>query len=221
MTEAEIAGRVHDALAELQERYAALGGWRSEYLGYLDRAEGYGYVGPLGWSEHDYQFQFANHLEPRFQSPTGLPMVHVEMPMRHGTRSDLPETPPGTRERRTEIDIVITDPALPSDPVEATELFRTRPHLAFVEVKWFHKGTTGWTKGNWKRKVKEGVQPDLDRLAEHKAKGRCVYAGMLLVDDTSAYYGRYDELDWHGGSVDRLVLRPGSLTGSEQPLNAG
>jgi hypothetical protein len=208
MTEAEIKALVRDALAELQALYSRIGGWRADYLGYLDQVDGFGYVGPLGWSEHDYQFLFANLLTARFQSETGLPMVHVEMPMRHGTRSDLPPTPAGAKEKRGVIDIVVTDPLLPTDPIEATEAFRSIKHLAFIEVKWFHKGSLGWLKGNWKRKVVEGVQPDLDRLSEHKKMGRCTYAGMLLIDDTAAYHSRYDELNWHEGAVDRLALLP-------------
>jgi hypothetical protein len=53
----------------------------------------------------------------------------------------------------------------------------------------------------------EGVQPDLDRLDEHLAAGRCLVAGMLLVDDTEAYLDRYDELHWPPGVVRLAVDR--------------
>lgn len=74
-------------------------------------------------------------------------------------------------------------------------------------MKWFHKGSQRWVNQNWRKKVKEGVQPDLDSLARHQAAGRCQVAAMLLVDDTGAYIDRYDELSWPD-QVLRLAVDP-------------
>jgi hypothetical protein len=146
--------------------------------------------------------------------------VHIGLPLRVGTRADLEKDKNGKWPAQQHIDIVVTDPnAIPAgDESSATELgeaFRSQRHLAFIEVKWFHKGSKRWEKHNWKAKVKEGVQPDLDRLEQHLAKGRCLVAAMLPVDDTGVYLDRYDELGWPA-DVLRLSVRPAQYDG-ERP----
>jgi hypothetical protein len=133
--------------------------------------------------------------------------VHIGLPIRVGTRDDLEKDESGKSPAQQHIDIVVTDPnAIPvgdeASPTELGHAFRSQQHLAFIEVKWFHKGSRHWEKHNWKAKVVAGVQPDLDRLEQHLAKGRCFVAAMLLVDDTGVYLDRYDELRW-----PREVLR--------------
>jgi hypothetical protein len=206
MDEKEITARLFAAYERLQFHYTKGGGWRDRYRGYPDAEDGFGYVGPLAWSEADYQFLYATELAREFQSLPSLPMVHLELPIRIGTRADLPADAAGKPPRVTHVDIVVTDPEqIPYDAVEATEAFRTQRHHAFIEVKWFHKGSPRWLEFNWQRKVVGGVQPDLHRLADHKATGRCQVAAMLLIDDTGAYRDRYDELDWPD-SVLRLSV---------------
>jgi hypothetical protein len=221
MEEHEVRERVQAAFHCLQSEYVKFGGWQPRYGGYLDEDDAAfpGYVGPFAWSEADIQHRFANDLSEQFRSleTSGRPAVHIGLPIRVGTRDDLEKDESGKLPAQQHIDIVVTDPnGVPDgDDVAPTELgraFRSQQHLAFIEVKWFHKGSKHWEKHNWKAKVVAGVQPDLDRLEQHLAKGRCLVAAMLLVDDTGAYLDRYDELAWPADvlrlSVDRRTALP-------------
>jgi hypothetical protein len=205
MEKRDVRDRVQAAFNGLQADYARLGGWQARHGGYLDEGDAAfpGYVGPFAWSEADIQHRFANHLSEQFRSleTSGHPAVHIGLPIRVGTRDDLEKDEGGKWPAQQHIDLVVTDPQAIGDGDDANPralggAFRSQQHLAFIEVKWFHKGSTHWEKHNWKAKVVEGVQPDLDRLEHHLAVGRCLLAAMLLVDDTGAYLDRYDELRW-------------------------
>jgi hypothetical protein len=218
----EVRARLEAALGKLREEHTEYGGWRPEYGGYLDTNDASfpGYVGPLAWSEVDIQHRFANLLHEQFRDieSEGHTAIHLGLPIRVGTRSDLDPVPAGKRAPLQHIDIVVTDPReLPDRRSSSAQgighAFRALQHLAFIEVKWFHKGSEHWNAHNWKAKVKDGVQPDIDRLAEHRSKGRCLVAAMLLVDDTHAYIDRYRELNWPP-DVLRLALDPRTPTAS-------
>ncbi len=110
------------------------------------------------------------------------------------------------------IDIVVTEPrhlrGVPADQPSGIG------HASAGSSTWRSsrssgstKGSTRWTRHNWKAKVIKGVEPDVDRLAEHVARGRCLVGAMLLVDDTGAYFERYGELKWPE-TVIRLALEP-------------
>jgi hypothetical protein len=190
----EVRAGIAHAFDAFHVEWVKNGGYR--YPGYLDEAE-QSWVGPWAWSEADLQHRFANELDRQFASLSRArdePHVHLEMPVRIGTRSDLVEGEP-----RQAVDIVLTDPGqIPRDDAElASRIFRSMTHLAFVEVKWFHKGSPRWLEKNWHDKVVAGAQPDINRLAEHVRAKRCHVAAMLLVDDTQHYTGRIkEELDW-------------------------
>ena len=223
----EAQARVERAFRRLQFEHAKIGGWRERYGGYLDEDDAAfpGYVGPFAWSEADLQHRFANHLSDAFYDldSFGRTAVHIGLPIRVGTRADLDKTEEGEWPPQQHIDIVVNDPdAIPdgdhATPSEIGHAFRSQQHLAFIEVKWFHKGSTHWDAQNWKKKVVKGVQPDLDRLEQHLLKGRCLVAAMLLVDDTEAYLDRYDELRWPTGVLRLAVDR---RTVSDQHLDDG
>ncbi len=92
---------------------------------------------------------------------------------------------------------------------KASDDFRTRPHEAFIEVKWLHKGSPRWDDHNWTAKVKAGVPPDMERLAQHRLANRCRTAAMLVVDDTGQYWHRLHTLDLpEPAEVMLLVLHP-------------
>ncbi len=216
MNAQQVQERIESAARRLQVDYSRCGGWRSEYAGYLDVDDPAfpGYVGSFAWSEADIQHRFANLLHDEFGEleADGDSAVHLELPIREGTRSDLDPVVAPARRRVQHIDIVVTDPrhlrGVPADqPSGIGHAFRGQQHLAFIEVKWFHKGSTRWTRHNWNAKVIKGVEPDVDRLAEHVARGRCLVGAMLLVDDTGAYGERYSELKWPE-EVIRLALEP-------------
>jgi hypothetical protein len=126
-----VAAGIDSAWAALRQEYAQRGGYL--FPGALDGDEGFGYMGPLGWSEGDSQFRFGLFLEREFPG-----CVHLEMPLRASTRPDL-NIAPGPR-GVNRIDIVVSDMGdAPEDASEAGRLFRTRVHEAFIEVKWFVK----------------------------------------------------------------------------------
>jgi hypothetical protein len=217
MDEPEVREHIRRAYVSLRASYDQLGGWR--FPGYLDDAD-QSYVGPWAWSEGDIQRHFANALSAEFPPE----WVHLEMPLRIGTRQDLEPPGPGKRATTTHIDIVVSDlSGLPNDlrhaspdEVRAASLgFRGRTHEAFIEVKWFHKGSPKWDAHNWNAKVVPGVPPDMKRLAGHRRAGRCLAAAMLVVDDTGAYAGRLNPLHLELpplSEVDLLVLH-GPLEG--------
>jgi cell division septation protein DedD len=83
MDEPAVRAGVRAAFDKLRAAYRELGGWR--FPGYLDDPT-MAYVGPWAWSEGDIQRHFANALAEEFPPE----WVHVELPLRIGTRSDLP-----------------------------------------------------------------------------------------------------------------------------------
>jgi hypothetical protein len=200
MDDAEIRSRIQSAFAELQRLYGVEGGWR--YPGYLDADEQHGYIGPFAWSEADVKRRFAAFLDERLPGA-----VHMEMPIRPGTRSDLDPLPPGARAVTKYIDIVVSDlSGMPDDYLEAGSVFRGRRHEAFIEAKWFPKASERWFWDGMKR-FKEQVPGDVTRLAVHKARGRCSIAAMFIVDDDGRYVASIDELDL-SPEVDLLILTP-------------
>jgi hypothetical protein len=53
------------------------------------------------------------------------------------------------------IDIVVTDPSAIPDADDASDLghaFRSQQHLAFIEVKWFQKGSKRWESTTGRRR---------------------------------------------------------------------
>jgi hypothetical protein len=198
-----IRRRIGGAFELLRQAYATSGGWR--YPGYLDKAESYGYIGPFAWSEADYVHRFATFLERDFPGA-----VHLEMPIRVGTRIDADQPPPGKRSVTTFVDIVVSDLGeMPSDPRAAGERFRGMTHEAFIEVKWFVRAPEKWIGVDWRR-FKTGVARDVEKLRVHKQLGRCHVAAMLIVDDSDRFIARVDELTL-SEDVDLLLLSPSKV----------
>lgn len=93
MDDDDIRDRLLNSSRILEFECAKLGGWKQLYGGYLDEddASGPGFVGPLIWSEADLVHRFADHLSHAFRDVEsyGRPAVHLGLPIRVGTRSDL------------------------------------------------------------------------------------------------------------------------------------
>ena len=168
---------IHEAFVAFLNGYSRWGGW--QYPGWGAGTED-AFKGPLIWSEADCVFRFALELERLFPD-----QIHHEVKINSDTRSDFNRK----REKNREIDIVIADMSSFPGGQPARHAFRSWQYDAFIEGKYFGKGSL---KGRWKFKGREqvrSVQSDFKRLAEHRALGRCRVAAVLVVDDD----GRYEE----------------------------
>jgi hypothetical protein len=128
----------------------------------------------------------------------------MEFAIGKATRADF--TSP---EKAQRVDIAVSDLSAFVENETAQERFRSHRHAAFFEVKWLLKGWRGERFEMDAAKRVKAVKPDLAKLANHLALGRCTVAGMLIVDDEDYFFER-GETAWPAG-VWRLVLGPSAL----------
>jgi hypothetical protein len=199
--------RVEQGLAaahrRLLEGYAAWGGHR--YFGWTEYGETRNHQGTVILSEGDCVHRFALELEREFSL-----QVHCQFKLNKATRVDFEHMP------RQAIDIVVSDLSAFADPGSDAAAVRSVTHDAFIEVKWFPKG---WLSSSWgfdgQGRIKE-VQDDLDRLAEHLAKGRCRVAAMLIVQDEGFFDAYRGAVRWPP-AVRPLIVGPAALAEAGLP----
>jgi hypothetical protein len=110
------------------------------------------------------------------------------------------------------VDVAVSELGSFVEDESSFERFRSHHHEAFFEVKWFVKG---WTEKTRDAKDRLSAVPvDVAKLTNHLRLGRCMVAGMLVVDDAGVFQGHGSTDDWPPG-VWRLYVGPWALTRRE------
>jgi hypothetical protein len=173
--------------------------------GYDDRRN---YKGPTIWCEGDAQFRFALELEREFPG-----CIHLEMPVARFMFSDFDKR----LDARQFIDIVVSDLS-DFDHEDDTQVFAERQHDAFIEVKYAGRSDPRWQRDSI-RKIFDYLPIDLRKLEESIARGRCRFAGVLLVDDSGLLDLTQRAVPW-STSVRTFLLSPTQLGRLDRALEA-
>jgi hypothetical protein len=165
MDEPAVRAGVRAAFDKLRAAYRELGGWR--FPGYLDDPT-MAYVGPWAWSEGDIQRHFANALAEEFPPE----WVHVELPLRIGTRSDLPAQEQGAvRFARRNVPFSAAQPAVISPA--APSVWRRRmllPHQVQRPPLRLHRC-----------RCRRAEAPRSPRLVQHQPRCRALSSDLACA----------------------------------------
>ena len=192
-----IQDKVMNAFDRLVARYAVWGGHR--YHGWTTYEDQENYLGPVIWSERDCDLRFAFELEREWPEA-----VHMEFAIGKSSRLDYDKAAEG----RQRVDVAVSELSAFAADGTSFKRFRSHRHEAFFEVKWFLKGWTATSRDTTNRLA--DIPLDIAKLANHLRLGRCVVAGMLVVDDAGVFQESGSTDDWPTG-VWRLYLGPWAL----------
>lgn len=190
--------RVMDAFERFVLANARWGGYR--YHGWTDYSDPENFFGPLIYSEADCALRLAYELEREWPGGT-----HLELAV---SKANFGNFDPDS-ERKQFVDLAVSDMSTFVPDQTSQERFRTHRYEAFIEVKWFGKGSRHGAFEYDARKRVNAVPADLDKLARHLRLGRSRVAAMLVVDDED-YFEEHGTLDWPAG-VWRLIVGPALL----------
>jgi hypothetical protein len=193
----EINARLDAAFDRFMRVYACYGA--HNYYGWNDYKDPRNFKGPTFWSEDDCVFRLALELEREFPH-----RIHLELPVARWSFADFDRT----TDKQERVDLVVSDLHDFVEDDTSQQRFMTRQHELFVEGKFFPFGCARRWRFDHVRKI-PSIVADANRLARHLARGHCLVAAVLVVDDEDLF--EYDQPSPWPESVRLLLASPREL----------